>query len=70
MAVCAGPPATICCKPRQAWKGAAVATASCAGVWLVRTAALKQTIGLFLLGVSYYPETHLSEFFCSPSKKH
>lgn len=31
-----GPLATIRCKPRQAWKGAAVAMASCAEIWLVR----------------------------------
>lgn len=36
----AGPLATICCEPRQAWKGAAVTTDSCAGVWLVRAAAI------------------------------
>lgn len=29
-----GPLATIPCKPRQARKGATVATDSCAGVWL------------------------------------
>lgn len=33
-----GPLATIRCKPRQAWKGAAVAMASCAEIWLVRAA--------------------------------
>lgn len=36
----AGPLATICCESRQAWKGAAVATASCAGVRLVRATAI------------------------------
>ncbi len=35
-----GPLATIGCKPRQARKGATVAADSCAGVWLVRLAAL------------------------------
>ena len=29
-----GPPATICCEPRQARKGAAAAADACAGVWL------------------------------------
>ncbi len=32
--------AMICCKPRQARKGAAAAADSCAGVWLVRLATL------------------------------
>ena len=35
-----GPLATINCEPRQAWKGAAAAVDSCAGVWLVRVATL------------------------------
>jgi hypothetical protein len=50
MAVRAGPLATICCKPRQAWKGAAVATDSCAGVWLVRAAAINKLRIPALLG--------------------
>jgi len=29
-----GPLATICREPGQAWKGAATATTSCAGMWL------------------------------------
>ncbi|SUZ72791.1 uncharacterized protein METZ01_LOCUS25645 [marine metagenome] len=31
----AGPLATRCCEPRQAWKGAAATADSGAGVWLV-----------------------------------
>jgi hypothetical protein len=36
-----GSSATIGCEPRQARKGAAVATDSGAGVWLARSATLK-----------------------------
>ena len=36
-----GPPATICCEPRQARKGATVAADSCAGVRLVWVATLQ-----------------------------
>ena len=35
-----GPLATICCEPRQAWKGAAAAAASGAEVWLVWVTAI------------------------------
>ena len=35
MVAFSGPLATISCELRQAWKGATVATDSCAGVWLV-----------------------------------
>ena len=35
MVTCIGPLATITCEPRQARKGAAVASDSCAGVWLM-----------------------------------
>ena len=35
-----GPLATKNCETGQAWKGAAAAVNSCAGVWLVRAAAL------------------------------
>lgn|GEM_PF-6784414 len=40
MAARAGPLATIYCEPRQAWKGAAAAIDSGAGVWRVRVATL------------------------------
>ncbi len=35
-----GPLAMTGCEPRQARKGAAAAADSCAGVWLIREAAL------------------------------
>ena len=40
MVVCVGSLATICCKPCQARKGAAVAADSGAGMWLAQTATL------------------------------
>ena len=40
MAEPASPPAMIDCEPRQAWKGAAAAIDSGAGVWLAGDAAL------------------------------
>ncbi len=40
MVACIGLLATIDCGPRQAWKGAAAAIDSCAGVGLVRVATL------------------------------
>src|SRR4030095_14322514 len=40
MATHSGPLATIRCEPRQAWKGAAAAADSSAGVWLVWVATL------------------------------
>ncbi len=39
-----GPLATINREPGQAWKGAATAVDLCAGVWLVRVAALNSLI--------------------------
>ena len=44
-----GPLATISREPGQAWKGAAAAVDSGAGVWLVRVATL---FSLYLLPVS------------------
>jgi len=35
-----GPLAMIRCESRQAWKGAAAAADSCAGVWLIRLTTL------------------------------
>jgi len=40
MVACIGPLATKDCEPRQAWKGAAVAVTTGAGVWLVQAATL------------------------------
>lgn len=50
-----GPLATENCEPGQAWKGAAAAVDSCAGVWLVRAAALIDP-GLSGLGYSRFGE--------------
>ena len=38
-----GPLATINREPGQAWKGAATAVDSCAGVWLVQVATLQSS---------------------------
>ena len=49
MVVRAGPLAMLSREPRQARKGAAVTVDACAGVWLVRAAALssRQQLSIF-----------------------
>jgi len=60
----AGPLATICCKPRQAWKGAAVTMALCAEVRLVQAAALTKK----LPELSIYP--HLKCLWVTSRRSH
>ena len=45
MVTCIGPPATRSCEPRQARKGATVAVALGAGVWLVQVATFYRPAG-------------------------
>ena len=40
MVALVGPPATLNCEPRQARKGATVAVAACAGMWLAGAASI------------------------------
>ena len=58
MATRVGPLATINCEPRQAWKGAAAAVDSCAGVWLVRVATLILSGEMPLPGNVKHPIIH------------